>query len=736
MNGTMSKQVKRLRDSYRERYSEELFRYRERVFTETLREMEGQPRILALACALRRYLETKQVFMSGDDILAGHGQFVDWKHSGPAEFYEEIDRLEEREDRTDRQRFVLRQMRAGMQMGLYSRYPGGHLIPNYGRILRRGYDETLRLTEALFREASPESRDFYGACLHTLKGAQKNILRYAEKAKELLSDCQEPEGQARLRRMEESCRHIAHHPPRGFFDAVQLLWLTHEAVVSEQVCGSLSFGRADRYLYPYYERDREEGRLTREEAADILQAFWLKCAGLPVGYQNLTLGGTDPEGRDQSNELTLLCLEAARTVKVDQPLLSLRIDPATPDAVWEEAQRVIGSGVGFPALFNDRAVIPTREAMGASFEEACDYAVVGCVEQSVPGREYAHTEGMRHNWPKVLELMLGGGRCSLTGDSFPLENPRNPEEIGSFEEFTNWYADELRYTQQIALEYMQMADEQYGQLWPTPFASVLMDGCLQSGRDVTQGGTRYNHSTINATGMANAVDSLSAIREAVYRRKFTGFPQLIKALGRNFEGDELLLGRLRGQPKFGNGLEETDSLLTRLANRMIDGLEGLTNPRGGKYQMGFYSVGNHAIMGKKTGATPEGRLRGTALANSLSPVQGMDTNGPTAVLLSALHAPMGRLHNGMALDLKFSPGFFKIPRHKAAVRRLTEAFFEQGGQELQFNVVDGATLLEAQAHPSLYRDLLVRVSGFSAFFVTLDETLQNEIIARSEFSRI
>lgn len=736
MQEKMREHVRKLRRNYRMTYSETLYHFREQVFSETLLQMRNQPRILALGTALRRYLEEKPVFLTGDDLLAGHGQFVDWTHSNPAALFEEINRLEAGENLTEHQRFILRQMRTGMQIGLYSRYPGGHLIPNYPQLLQTGLQAMIDKVRRYEAESRPGNRAFYGASLQTLLGAQKHILNYAGKAGALLKTCEETEARSRLSRIQESCLHIAYGPARSFFEALQLLWLAHEVTVSEQICGSLSFGRADQYLYPYFRRDMETGKLTQEEAGDLLQAFWLKCAGLPVGYQNLTLGGTDENGRDESNELTLLCLEATRLVQVDQPLVSLRVNTQMPEAVWEEALRVVETGIGFPALFNDAAIIPTRMAMGATKTEAYNYGVIGCVEQSIPGREYAHTEGMRHNWVKVLELMLNGGVCQITGRPFQLQTRRELCEIKSFDDFYKWFEEELLYTQDIALQYMQMADAQYGKIWPTPYASTLMDGCLESGRDVNEGGTVYNHSTINATGMSNAVDSLAAIREGVFGQQLVSLPELQETLRHNFSGAAVLRKQLRHLPKFGNGIKAVDILLTDLSNRLLDGLSGYINPRGGKYQMGFYSVGNHAILGQKTGATPDGRYARTAVANSLAPVQGADVNGPTAVLLSVLHAPMERLHNGMALDLKFSPHFFNDAQHKAAVKTLVTAFFKEGGQEIQFNVVDRETLLDAQKHPDLHRDLLVRVSGFSAFFVTLDLTLQNEIIARSEYSAL
>lgn len=719
-----------LRKEYRSRYSTKMFAYRGEVYEKIM--ASGQPRILALAEGLKEFLETKEVNLSADDILAGHGQFLDWKYSNPG-YYEEIEKLRENRELTEEQKQVLDQVEAGMKMGLFSRYPSGHVIPGYDMLLQTGYDKLIDTAREAGRGAEGERADFCKAALLTLQGAQTNILRYAQAARDLLEEQKEEECVKRLSRMAKACEKVAHEAPTSFYEAVQLLWLAHEATTAEQVCGSLSFGRLDQYLYPFYQKDREDGVLSREEAEEIIQALWIKISGLQRGFQNVTLGGMDMNGKDQCNDLTMMCLEASRLVHTDQPSIALRVHPGMPDEVWEEAMRVLQTGIGFPALFNDPVIIPTRERMGASTQEAYNYGIVGCVEPSVPGKEYGHTEGFRINWVKILELMLHGGTCPVTGEYYALQEQHDLEEFQTFEPFYQWLLREFAYAERVGIEYLQMADAQFATFWPTPYVSSLMDGCLEKGRDVTAGGTGLNLSTINAAGMANLVDSLVAIRDGVFRHHWlslTEFPDILRA---DFKGYEALQSRLSRLPKYGNGIEEIDAIYRELSDLFIDVAEPYVNPRGGNYQIGFYSVEMHTFMGKLTGATPDGKPAVIALANSTSPVQGIESFGPTAIMQSVLKTPMDRLSNGVVLDLKFHPVFFEQSCHKNAMRTLIQVFFRQGGQEIQFNVIDKETLLDAKKHPEEYQDLVVRVSGFSAFFVALDPVTQDEIIARAEY---
>jgi formate C-acetyltransferase len=418
----------------------------------------------------------------------------------------------------------------------------------------------------------------------------------------------------------------------------------------------------------------------------------------------------------------------------DQPLLCLRYDESMSDELWEEAVAVVQTGTGFPAFFSDKACIAAKEKMGHSPEDAHDYAMIGCVEMTCPGKEYAKTEVLRVNWPKVLELMLNDGKSSMSEDIIKPYTSRDLNSIQSFEEFYDWYKDELLKHTAFAMESINRLDPMVPERFPTPYMSILMEGCIQKGKDVTGGGTKYNNSGISACGMANAVDSLAVIRKLVFEDKKYTLQEIADAAFVDFQGYEDMLVDINHCPNFGNDDDSVDWMMSDLIDAYGKLVDSTTNPRGGRFQLGLYSVEDHAKMGQLTGGLPSGRLSGTAFANAMAPVQGKDKIGPTAVVNSVVKSDLSTATNGMVLDMKFNPTFFQVESHKAALRALINSFFRQGGMEMQFNVVDRATLRDAQAHPEKHWNLVVRVSGFSAYFRSLMKTTQDEIIARTEYT--
>jgi formate C-acetyltransferase len=496
----------------------------------------------------------------------------------------------------------------------------------------------------------------------------------------------------------------------------------------------MSLGRVDQFLAPYYERDKAAGLMSFKEAGEIIDALWLKIAGLVMGYQNVTIGGCDAWGNPAYNDITILCMQATGKLRQDQPLLSLRCHKNMPDKIWEEAIALIVRGGGFPALFNDEVIIKAKEKQGVDTEDSWNYGLVGCVEPSIGGKEYSNTEELRLNWAKLIELMLSGGVCTVTGIDPGLAHTRNLDAVSDFETFYDWFKDELIAAIEKCTAACNMIDQAYPKYFPSPLLSATFDGCVEKGEDVSARGPRYCFSTANACGMANTVDSLLAVKQAVFEKKIITLNTLAGALGDNFEGhSELRAYMLNRCPKYGNDIPTVDKYMGEIVNLFCSTVRAHRNKRGGAFQAGLYTVTSHATMGKLTGALPDGRLKGVSLANAVSPVQGMDTLGPTASARSALHFDHCQAANGLVFDLKFNPSFFDKESHRKMLRFLVEGYFDDGGQEIQFNVVDRETLLEAQREPQKHRNLVVRVSGFSAYFVSLDKTLQNEIIKRTEY---
>jgi formate C-acetyltransferase len=499
-----------------------------------------------------------------------------------------------------------------------------------------------------------------------------------------------------------------------------MLCLVHEAITLEQRSGSLSMGRLDKLLAPYYDRDISAGIMTSSEAEEILCALWDRFAMIPKAFQNVALGGLNSSGSYFCHPLTVMCMRVAAKVAKDQPLVSLRCHPAMPDELWQEALDLLGTGLGFPALFNDTVCVSAKMKAGVSEHDALDYGIVGCVELNACGKEYAHTEALRINWAKILEEML----WEYAGKAAPER----------FEQLLSQYLKKLRQVCADALAACSLLDANYPNHWPSPFLSTTMEACVQNGRDVTQGGTIYNFSAVNAAGMANTIDSLLALRKFVYEEKYLTMDRYIDMLAVDYRGYEEERAYIMANcPRYGSD-EEADELMRRVSNVFMDICSSTAGARGGYYQVGFYSVESHGILGERTGALPDGRRCGVALANGFSPVQGTEKGGPTGVLYAAECIDHTRLANGMVLDMKFSAAFFRQRNNREALKAMIETYFKLGGMELQLNVVDRQILLDAYRNPAAHRDLIVRVSGFSAYFVSLTDVVQQEIIARTEMA--
>lgn len=717
---------------------EDLATLNKAVYDRIMAQTQSDPQVVRLAKSLAAFLHERNIMVFEDELFAGHTKHVDCKYSHPYANVNEVNALLSgpnaclisKEDRMLAEKFL-----TGTRIGLYSRWPSGHVIGGYEKVINNGLNSKIEMAKAILSGEEKEKKEFAYASLIVCEAARDYILRYAARARELADKSTMDEDRKQLERIANACEWVSVNPARNFFEAVQLLWLTHEVITCEQTCGSLSLGRLDQYLYPFYCRDLAAGTITYEEASELVEALWIKFSGLIKGYQNVTLGGVDKDGNYAVNDLTYICLRATKKLRMDQPLISVRWHKSMPEDLWKEIQELIETGLGFPALFNDEVCIAAKQRLGVSKEDAINYGIVGCVELSVPGREYAHTEGFRINWAKVLELIFNNGVCTFTGEKMGLKDNRGLENIKSFEEFYMWFREELTYFLDLALRAINLFDANYKNLYPTPFLSSFMDGCLENGADVTAGATVYNFTSVNAVGMANAVDSLAAIRKFVFEDTRAALPKLSEILITNFEGLESLRKELvLKYSKYGNDHNETDIIMKELTNDFCQYVDGFSNPRNGRFQSGLYTFEAHASLGKLTGAMPDGRLKGTSLANGLSPVQGADILGPTAVIKSTVKLDHRMLGNGMVLDLKFHPTFFENNKHRQAFKYMVETYFELGGMEIQFNVVSRETLLKAQNSPEEYRDLIVRVSGFSAYFVTLDKVLQDEIIARTEYS--
>lgn len=704
------------------------------VYDAVAQEYGSEPKTVQIALSFQRYLQTKEMILE-DELLAGAYQFSDHIYTHPFDEQDEFENFEEGaqaiglEYPAEDCAVFLDYVRCGF----CTKNPSGHVIPDYPRLLKLGYGGILAKIECELTRQLDSA--FLRAAKITVEAAQSYILRNADLYSAKAQQTTNKAARRRLERTAEACRWLSVQPPRTFFEAVQLIAITHELAIIEQLSGSISFGRFDAYVLPYYQADMQRGKLDEEQAYEVVYTFLDKIGRNRLAYQNMTLGGYNEAGDGfLPADVTRLCLRASTALHKDEPMLTFRWNRYMPDSLWDDVLTSIRSGSGFPALFNDDVVIAAKKSVGLSDEDALRYGMIGCVEICAPGKEFSHAEGLRINWAKMLEIALSGGKDTVSGICFGLKNPRPLSSFESYEAFFEWFMEEFFAIFGRMLHVLDCCEAYYPHQWSLPFMSSLMTGCIEKGMDVTAGGTLYNNTAINNNSMANLADSLQAIRRFVFEEKRFTLDELASMLQANFEGHEQLRTQMmHAIRRYGNGFDDSEAIMRTVSDRLHAFVGNRRNCRNGHYQMGYYSVWAQTTFGALTGALPDGRLSGTHLANSMAPVQGSEKNGPTAIASSANclnHATFG---NGMVLDYKFAPAFFDTPAHCAAFRALIEGYFALGGMEMQFNVVSRETLLDAQAHPENHENLIVRVSGYSAFFNDLSKDIQDEIIQRTEF---
>ena len=577
------------------------------------------------------------------------------------------------------------------------------------------------------------------------EGAVRFAERHADKAEQLAKDEKDPELRANLLAVAETCRRVPARAPRTFREALQTYWFVHLGTITElNGWDSMSPGHLDQHLAPFYERDVGQGLLTRESAKELLACFWIKVNNTPappkVGvtaaesgtyndFTNINLGGLTSVGRDGSSDVTLLILEVLDELRLLQPQANVQVSTRTPDRILKEACRVIRNGSGYPSLFNSDEVVLAQTAMGKRLADAREGGTSGCVETGCFGKEAYILHGYL-NVPKVLELALNDGVDPATGKRIGPSTGKAGEFRG-FEELYAAFRAQLGYVVDWKVKVSEDLDRMYGHHVPAPFLSVFIDDCIQEGLDYYRGGARYNTDYIQCVGLGTVTDSFSAIRTHVYEEKTTTMPELLAALADDWNGREILRLRVRNKtPLYGNDDDRADNLAVRVLDTLIETIEGRKSWRGGTYHVDLLSTTCHVYFGLKTGATPDGRKASAPESDGTSPAHGSDRRGPTAVMKS-----LGKLDQaktgGTLLNQRFLPTALEGEQGIEKLAALVRGYFRMGGHHVQFNVVDEATLRDAQKRPDAYRGLLVRVAGYSDYFVDLDCNHQEEIIART-----
>ena len=570
--------------------------------------------------------------------------------------------------------------------------------------------------------------------------------RHAEKAEDLAKAEVDPVRRAELHRIAEVCRHVPAHPPRDFWEALQAYWFTHLGVVTElNTWDSFCPGRFDQHLYPFYRKGMEDGTLTREQAKELLECLWVKFNNQPappkVGvtaaesgtytdFANINNGGLKRDGSDGVNDVTYLILDVIDEMHLLQPSSNLQLSGKNPDAFLKRGLEIVRQGWGQPSIFNADMVVEELLRQGKRVEDARCGGTSGCVETGAFGREAYILTGY-FNLPKVLEITLNNGIDPRTGKKIGIETG-DPRSFATYEDLFAAFRRQLHYFVEVKLRGNNVIERLYAEYMPAPFLSLLVDDCIANGKDYNNGGPRYNSTYIMGVAPATCTDSLAAIKYHVFDRKAVRMEELLRALAFNFEGNEKLRLLLWNRtPKFGNDDDYADAILRDVFDAFFGEIDGKRNTKGGNYRVNYLSTTCHVYFGSRTGATADGRRAWEPLSDGISPVQGADRNGPTAVIKSAAKMDHART-GGTLLNQKFTPQLLAGEDGLDNVAHLVRSYFRLGGHHIQFNVVTAATLRAAQAEPEKYRDLIVRVAGYSDYFCDLTRALQDEIIARTE----
>lgn len=613
----------------------------------------------------------------------------------------------------------------------------GHFLPHYEKMLKLGLRGYLTALDG-------KGGDFHRAARIACEGLAAYALRVAAAAEKLTGQERDPGRAAELREIARICRKVPMDPPETLHEALQALWLTHMAVNLEGLNSAISFGRIDQYLYPYYQADLDAGRITPEQARELLLLFSAKAVehvfllsertsqyhGGYLVVQAAIVGGLDKDGRDATNDLTYLFLDVMEQFGLRDPNYQARIHKDSPPEYLKRVVDVVRRGSGMPALFGDEAAIAALASHGYPLDEARNYAVVGCVELSLPGKSFFSTDAALFNLPLCLELALNRGRRFGKRRRLGAKT-QDPAQFKNIEQVIESFRAQVDFmvARMIAdLKVMEQGNRDYH---PTPFSSLLVDGCLEAGRDVTAGGAQYNSSGVQGVGIADVADSLAALQVVVFTQKKFTLATVIEALKNNFAGAEVLRAELLKAPKFGNDHPLPDHYADMAAHIFHDAVTAHRNTRGGGYVPGFYSVTCHVAFGKRTPALPSGRLAGEPFASSLGPSNGRDRLGPTALLNSVARVDSRLAMNGYALNLRFDPDTVSGEKGIAVLSSLVKGFFSQGGLEMQLNVLDPEKLEDARAHPGKYPGLVVRVAGYCAYFDDLPDATKREIISRT-----
>jgi len=627
----------------------------------------------------------------------------------------------------------------------------GHTVAGK-KLFSRGMNDVKSEIEAVIQSLN-QSDPSYSARFEQLKAmaiASDAIVCYANRHAEQLERIAATEkNEVRLNELLDMiriCRKVPAQAPETFHEALQHYWFMHLGVITElNPWDSFNPGRLDQHLYPFYQKEIADGTLTKEKAIELLHAFWIKFNNHPsppkmgvtaeesntyTDFSLINLGGIKEDGSDAVNELSYIILDVIEEMRLLQPSSMVQISKKTPQQFLKRAINIVKTGFGQPSIFNTDTIVQQLLSHGKSLVDARNGGASGCVETGAFGTE-AYTLSGYFNLNKVLEITLNNGFDPRTKMRVGSETD-NPQTFKSFDELYSAFEQQLNYFIDIKIEGNNIIEKLYADFMPVPFLSTIIDDCISNAKDYNAGGARYNTSYIQGVGLGSITDNLTAIRQWIFDRKKISFSELLKILSENYENSEEVLYKMVYEtPKWGNNNDYADRHAVQVFNSFYRAVTGRPSARGGTFRINMLPTTCHVYFGKVIGAMPDGRLAGEPLSEGISPVQGADSNGPTSVLLSAAkidHVKTG----GTLLNQKFTPSFFSGDEAIDKLASLVRTYFKLDGHHIQYNVVDANTLRDAQKFPEKYRDLIVRVAGYSDYFNDLGEALQNEIIRRTE----
>ena len=803
------------------------------LLTESYRETEGEPIIMRRAKAFAHILAHIPITIREEELVVGSSTLAPRGCQTFPEFsYEwleaEFDTIEKRsadpfyisEDTKKKLREVHKYWKGKTTSELALSYmapeaaaaiehniftPGNYFYNGVGHVTVQ-YEKVLEIgLEGIIREAARElaacnvgdgdyarKHCFLEAVIMSCAAVIGYAGRYAALAKQEAEACTDKKRKEELLQIASVCERVPARGAHSFHEACQSFWFIQQLLQMESSGHSISPGRFDQYMYPYYQKDMAEGKITRDEAQELVDCIWVKLNDLNkardaasaegfAGYslfQNLIVGGQNENGEDVTNDLSFLCIWASAHVFLPQPSLSVRVWNCTPHELLVEAAKLTRTGIGLPAYYNDEVIIPSLMNRGLTLEDARTYNIIGCVEPQKAGKTEGWHDAAFFNMCRPLELVFSNGKDK--GEQVGLAT--GPvEQMGTFEEFYDAYKKQMEYCISLLVNADNAIDTAHADRCPLPFLSSMVDDCMKRGKTVQEGGAVYNFTGPQGFGIANVADSLYAVKKLVFEEQKVTLSEYKKALALNFgkgfdsitvqemteeiikelakagqqpsqaqiagivkgimnteipdkdrELCEKLLAMIDEIPKYGNDIEEVDSFAREVAYTYTKPLQNYRNPRGGIFQAGLYPVSANVPLGAQTGATPDGRLAHTPVADGVSPTAGRDIHGPTATANSVSKLDHGIASNGTLLNQKFHPSALSGDEGLNNFVALIRSYFDQKGSHMQFNVVDRNTLLDAQKYPEKYQHLVVRVAGYSALFTTLSRSLQDDIIRRTE----